>query len=331
MHTHSIEPWRHSHVFLGARHDRHEFRTLCVVALTLAMMVAEIVGGTVFGSMAVIADGWHMSTHAGALGIAAFAYRFARRHAHDPRFSFGTGKLGELAAFTSALILAMIALAIGYEAVTRLGTPVPIDFKEAIALAVVGLGVNLVSAWLLFDSHEHHHHGHGHEHDHEHDHERHHDEHHDHHHHQVHDTNIRAAYVHVLADALTSVLAIVALTCGLVFGWVWMDPLMALVGVVVILSWSYGLIRSAGAVLVDMVPDRHLAATIRQRLEVGDDRVCDLHLWRLGPGHTGVIASMVSDDPQVPSAYKARLDGIEGLSHVTVEVHVCEDHRRKAA
>ncbi len=147
----------------------------------------------------------------------------------------------------------------------------------------------------------------------------------------MHDTNIRAAYVHVLADAVTSVLAIVALTCGLVFGWVWMDPLMALVGVVVILSWSYGLIRSAGAVLVDMVPDRHLAATIRQRLEVGDDRVCDLHLWRLGPGHTGVIASMVSDDPQVPSAYKARLDGIVGLSHVTVEVHVCEDLRRKAA
>ncbi len=159
MHTHSIEPWRHSHVFLGTRHDRHEFRTLCVVALTLAMMVAEIVGGTVFGSMAVIADGWHMSTHAGALGIAAFAYRFARRHAHDPRFSFGTGKLGELAAFTSALILAMIALAIGYEALTRLSAPVPIDFKEAIALAVVGLGVNLVSAWLLFDRHEHHHHG----------------------------------------------------------------------------------------------------------------------------------------------------------------------------
>jgi cation diffusion facilitator family transporter len=325
MHTHSIEPWRHSHVFLGQRHDKHEFRTWCVVALTCAMMVAEIVGGTVFGSMAVVADGWHMSTHAGALGIAAFAYRFARRHARDPRFSFGTGKLGELAAFASALILAMIALAIGYESVTRLAAPVPIDFREAIWLAALGLCVNLASAWLLFDSHEHHHHGHEHAHD---------DDHHDHHHHdrdQGRDLNIRAAYVHVLADALTSVLAIVALTCGLLFGWVWLDPLIALVGVAVILSWSFGLIRNAGAVLVDMVPDRHLAHTIRERVEIDGDRLCDLHLWRLGPGHTGVIASVVSDHPQAPSAYKARLDGIEGLSHVTVEVHLCEDHRQKAA
>jgi cation diffusion facilitator family transporter len=202
---------------------------------------------------------------------------------------------------------------------------VPIDFREAIWLAALGLCVNLASAWLLFDSHEHHHHGHEHAHD---------DDHHDHHHHdrdQGRDLNIRAAYVHVLADALTSVLAIVALTCGLLFGWVWLDPLIALVGVAVILSWSFGLIRNAGAVLVDMVPDRHLAHTIRERVEIDGDRLCDLHLWRLGPGHTGVIASVVSDHPQAPSAYKARLDGIEGLSHVTVEVHLCEDHRQKAA
>jgi cation diffusion facilitator family transporter len=321
MHTHSIDPWRHSHVFLGARHDRHEFRTWCVVALTFAMMLAEVIGGTLFGSMAVVADGWHMSTHAGALGIAAFAYRFARRHARDPRFSFGTGKLGELAAFASAVILALIALAIGYEAATRFAAPVPIDFRQAIWLAALGLGVNLLSAWLLFD-HDEHLHGQTHEHHHDHDHR-------DHHHH--HDTNIRAAYVHVLADALTSVLAIVALSCGLLFGWVWMDPAMALIGVGVILSWSFGLIRVSGAVLVDMVPDRHLAATIRERLEAGDDRVSDLHLWRLGPGHTGVIAAVVSDRPQAPGAYKARLEGIEGLSHVTIEVHPCEDHHRKAA
>jgi len=325
MHTHSIEPWRHSHVFLGARHDRHEFRTWCVVALTFAMMLAEVIGGTLFGSMAVVADGWHMSTHAGALGIAALAYRFARAHARDPRFSFGTGKLGELAAFASALILALIALAIGYEALTRFAAPVAIDFRQAIWLAALGLGVNLLSAWLLFDHDEHHHHGPAHEHHDDHDHHG----HHGHHHH--HDTNIRAAYVHVLADALTSVLAIVALGCGLLFGWVWMDPLMALVGVGVILSWSFGLIRVSGAVLVDMVPDRHLAATIRERLETGDDRVSDLHLWRLGPGHTGVIAAVVSDRPQAPAAYKARLSGIAGLSHVTVEVHACEDHHRKAA
>ncbi|HEY5085019.1 MAG TPA: CDF family Co(II)/Ni(II) efflux transporter DmeF, partial [Rhizomicrobium sp.] len=269
MHTHSVESWQHSHVFLGDKHKHNERRTWIVVALTAAMMLAEIVGGTLFGSMAVVADGWHMSTHAGALAIAALAYRFARRHARDERFTFGTGKVGELAAFTSAVILTMIAGLIGYEAVTRLFAPVPIHFAEAIWLAAIGLAVNLTSAWLLFD------------HDHHHDHD---DHSHDHHHH-AHDTNIRAAYVHVLADAMTSVLAIIALSCGLAFGWVWMDPLMALVGVFVILSWSLGLIRTAGTTLLDMVPDRHLAGTIRQRLEVDGDRVSDLHLWRLGPGH----------------------------------------------
>jgi cation diffusion facilitator family transporter len=328
MHSHSIEPWQHPHVFLGAKHDRHERRTWFVVALTAAMMVAEIVGGTIFGSMAVVADGWHMSTHAGALAIAALAYRFARRHAHDPRFTFGTGKMGELAAFCSAVILALIAAAIGYEALTRLYAPVVIHFREAIALAVVGLAVNLVSAWLLFDE-DHHHGTHAHDNHDQDDHEHAHD--HGHHHHHAHDSNIRAAYVHVLADALTSVLAIIALSCGLVFGWVWMDPLMALVGVAVILSWSFGLMRSSGTVLLDMVPDRHLAGRIRKRLEVDGDRVSDLHLWRLGPGHAGLIAAVVSDRPQAPSFYKHRLEGIAGLSHVTIEVHACEDHKRKAA
>jgi cation diffusion facilitator family transporter len=213
-------------------------------------------------------------------------------------------------------MLALIALLIGYEAVMRLTAPVVIYFREAIGLAVLGLAVNLVSAWLLFDRDEHHAHHHGHHHD---------------HHHHGHDTNLRAAYMHVLADALTSVLAIVALTCALWFGWLWMDPLMALVGVCVILSWSFGLIRAAGAVLLDMVPDRCLAASVRKRLEVDDDRVCDLHLWRLGPGHTGVIAAVVSERPQTPGAYKMRLEGIAGLSHVTVEVHRCPDHARKAA
>ena len=320
MHTHSVEPWQHSHIFLGAKHDRRERRTWLVVALAGAMMVAEIVGGTMFGSMAVVADGWHMSTHAGALAIAAFAYRFARRHARDPRFCFGTGKLGELAAFASAVILALIAGLIGYEAVLRLTAPVVIHFREAIPLAVAGLLVNLASAWLLFDDDHHHAHGAAHG-----------DDSHHHHQHHGHDSNIRAAYVHVLADALTSVLAIVALTCGFFFGWVWLDPLMALVGVAVILSWSFGLIRTSGAVLLDMIPDRHLAGTIREHLELNGDRVCDLHLWRLGPGHTGLIAAVVSDRPQVPSAYKARLAGIEGLSHVTIEVHRCPDHERRAA
>jgi cation diffusion facilitator family transporter len=321
MHTHSIELWQHPHVFLGAKHDRHERRTWFVVALTAAMMVAEIVGGTIFGSMAVVADGWHMSTHAGALAIAALAYCFARRHAHDPRFTFGTGKMGELAAFCSAVILALIAAAIGYEALTRLYAPVVIHFREAIALAVVGLAVNLVSAWLLFDE-DHHHHARAHDDD-DHDHA--------HQHHHAHDSNIRAAYVHVLADVMTSVLAIIALSCGLAFGWVWLDPLMALVGVAVILSWSFGLMRSSGTVLLDMVPDRHLAGRIRKRLEVDGDRVSDLHLWRLGPGHARLIAAVVSDRPLAPSFYKHRLEGIAGLSHVTIEVHACEDHKRKAA
>jgi cation diffusion facilitator family transporter len=314
MHTHSLERWQHSHIFLGAGHDRHARRTLLVVALTAAMMVAEIVGGTIFGSMAVVADGWHMSTHAGALLIAALAYRFARRHADDAQFTFGTGKVGELAAFSSALILALIAGLIGYEAVRRLYAPVGIDFAEATWLAVVGLAVNLASAALLFDG------GHGHDHDR-----------HGHSHGHHHDTNLRAAYVHVLADAMTSVLAIIALLAGRFFGWVWMDPLTALVGVFVILSWSFGLMRTSGAVLLDRVPDARLGQLVRLRLEVGGDRVSDLHLWRLGPGHVGLIASVVSDRPKAPAIYKRRLAGLTGLSHVTIEVHACDDHGRKAA
>jgi len=314
MHTHSLEPWQHSHIFLGSGHDRHERRTLLVVALTATMMVAEIVGGTIFGSMAVVADGWHMSTHAGALLIAALAYRFARRHANDAQFTFGTGKVGELAAFSSALILALIAGLIGYEAVRRLYAPVGIDFAEATWLAALGLAVNLASAALLFDG------GHAHDHGYDHDHHGHH-----------HDANLRAAYVHVLADAMTSVLAIVALLAGRFYGWVWMDPLMALVGVAVILSWSYGLMRSSGSVLLDRVPDTRLERSIRLRLEGGGDRVSDLHLWRLGPGHIGLIASVISDRPKAPAIYKRRLAGLAGLSHVTIEVHACEDHGRKAA
>jgi cation diffusion facilitator family transporter len=329
MHSHSLDAWQHSHVFLGARHDRHERRTWGVVALTAVMMVAEIIGGSLFGSMAVVADGWHMSTHAGALAIAALAYRFARRHARDPRFSFGTGKIGELAAFSSALLLALIALLIGYEAVNRLHAPVPIDFSEATWLAVAGLAVNLASAWLLFDGHHHGHAHHAHDHDHDHDEAEGHHLGHDHHHHHAHDTNLRAAYVHVLADALTSVLAIIALLAGRFYGWVWLDPAMALVGVVVILSWSGGLLRASGAVLLDMQPDRKLPGRIRKALETGGDRVSDLHLWRLGPGHFGLIVAIVSDRPRDPNAYKQRLAGFSGLSHITVEVHRC--HAREAA
>ena len=311
MHTHSLDAWRHAHDYLGARHHHNERRTMLVVALTAVMMVAEIAGGHIYGSMALVADGWHMSTHAGALGIAALAYWFARRHTRDPRFTFGTGKLGELAAFASAIILLLVALFIGYESVERLLAPVAIDFDQAILIAVVGLVVNIVSAWMLYDSHDH---AHAHAHDHGHD---------GHHHHHA-DHNMRAAYIHVLADAMTSVLAIVALGAGRLYGWSFLDPVMGLVGTVVIASWSVSLLRSAGAVLVDAVPDDRLQATVRRRLEIDGDKLCDLHLWRLGPGHTAVIASIVSDAPQAPDAYKARLRGVPGLSHVTIEVHRCK-------
>jgi cation diffusion facilitator family transporter len=248
MHTHTLDAWRHEHIFLGARHDENERRTWVVVGVTAAMMVVEIIGGTVFGSMALVADGWHMSTHAGALAIAALAYRFARRHAHNEHFAFGTGKVGELAGFSSALILAVIALLIGYESALRLLNPVSISFGQAIAIAVVGLAVNLGSARLLGEGHEH-------------------EDHHDH--------NLRSAYLHVLADALTSVLAIAALVAGRFYGWVWMDPLMGMVGALVIAHWSLGLLRASGAVLLDTVPDTRLARNIKEHLEVGTDRVSD--------------------------------------------------------
>lgn len=304
MHSHSIEKWEHKHAFLGDRHDRHERRTWLVVALTAVMMIAEIVGGALYGSMALIADGWHMSTHAGALAIAAFAYRFARKYAHDPRFTFGTGKLGELAGFASATILMIVALLIGYESAQRLYSPVPIHFNQAIGIAVAGLMVNLASAYLLKDDdHGHDDHGNGHHHEH------------------GHDSNLRAAYLHVLADALTSVLAIGGLLTARQYGWQWIDPAVGILGGLVIAFWSVGLLRSSGMILLDALPDRSLVEGIKTRLEIDTDRVSDLHLWRLGPGHTALLVSIVAHDPQDPAIYKERLKDLPRLSHVTVEVH----------
>jgi len=317
MHSHTLDDWRHDHVFLGAQHDRNERRTWLVVALTATMMVVEIVGGSVFGSMALLADGWHMSTHAGALGIAAFAYRFARSHARDPRFAFGTGKLGDLAGFTSAIVLAIIALAIGYESVVRLFQPVSIRYDEAIAIAVVGLAVNLVSAWLLGGGEHHHDHGHAHD-------SHGHDDDHDHHSHGHHDHNLRSAYWHVLADAFTSVLAIAGLLSARFYGWTWADPAIGIVGAVVIARWSWGLIRDAGAVLLDAAPNRALEEAIRGKLEAGHDRIADLHIWRLGPGHYGAIVSLVADTPLPVDHYKGLLAGLPQLSHTTIEVNRCE-------
>jgi cation diffusion facilitator family transporter len=314
VHSHSIDQWTHDHVFLGSRHDRHERRTWFVVALTATMMVGEIVVGWLSGSMALLADGWHMATHAAALGIAALAYLFARRQAGNSHFTFGTGKFGDLAAFSSAIILSMIAVQIAYESAVRLLHPVPIAYGEAIAVAALGLVVNIVSAWLLRDDHDHHH-GHGHDHDHAHSRSHHH-----------HDNNLRAAYVHVMADAVTSILAITALLVAMYAQWVWADPAVGIIGSLVIASWAYGLLRASGAVLLDVNADKNLEMVIRDRLETKGDRVTDLHLWQVGPGHRAAVISVVSDHPLPPATYKRRLDGLRGLSHVTIEVETCRPH-----
>src|SRR4051794_31495722 len=274
MHSHSLDQWTHDHVFLGQQHAQNERRTWFVVALTAVMMVGEIVAGSLFGSMALLADGWHMATHAAALGIAALAYYFARSQARNSHFPFGTGKFGDLAAFASAVILAIVALQIAFESLERLVNPVAIAYREAIAVAVLGLAVNLVSAFLLREDHDAHHHGHAHGshpgHSHVHGHR---------------DNNLRAAYIHVLADAATSVLAIAALVSAMYFGWSWADPVVGIIGAVVIASWAVGLVRASGSVLLDVNSDRKMEGLIRQRLETRGDRVTDLHLWQIGPGH----------------------------------------------
>ncbi|MDK4733148.1 CDF family Co(II)/Ni(II) efflux transporter DmeF [Rhizobium sp. CNPSo 3490] len=322
-----VKALEHDHVFLGADHLRNERRIWLVIALTAVMMVAEIAAGTVYGSMALVADGWHMSTHASALLISALAYLFARRQARNPRFTFGTGKLGDLAGFASAIVLALIALLMAWESLLRLSNPVPIGFAQAIAVAVIGLAVNLASAWLLAGgghaAHAHHAHAHGH---HAHGHHAHHHGHgghgdHAHHHAEAGDNNIRAAYLHVMADALTSVLAIAALTLGSLYGWLWLDPIMGIVGGLVIANWSWSLLKSSGGVLLDVMPEGEiLPSEIRQAIETEEDRITDLHVWQVGPGHHAAIVAVVTSQPRDPAFYKDRLSALEELSHVTVEV-----------
>ena len=326
-----LERWRHDHVFLGAQHGTHERRTWAVVALTTVMMIAEIGGGAWSGSMALIADGLHMSTHVAALSIAALAYSFARRHVGNDWFSFGTGKIGELAAFASAVILAMVALLIGYELVMRVIHPVTIAFREAIPIALLGLGVNLLSAVLL---HDHDHHGHA-DHDHEAELEeaRDHDHHHDHDHDQA--TTMTTTTIAPITPTTISAPPISMCSpmpsprCWRFRRWS-RRPISTspgsirspgFLGMIVITVWAYSLIKSAAAVLLDAVPSRSRAGLIRQRLEIESDRVTDLHVWRLGPGHLGVLAVIVSEHPRAPDYYKARLAGIEGLSHVSIEVN----------
>ncbi|MDH7800189.1 MULTISPECIES: CDF family Co(II)/Ni(II) efflux transporter DmeF [unclassified Rhizobium] len=323
----------HDHVFLGQNHKRNERRVWMVIALTTVMMVAEIVAGNWYGSMALTADGWHMSTHAGAMLISALAYLYARREARNPRFTFGTGKFGDLAGFASAIVLAVVALLIASESAMRLINPVEIDFNQAIFVAVIGLAVNLASAVLLKDDH-HHGHDHGGSHAHHgqgshahHDHGSHAGHHGAHAHHVDHDAkggrdnNLRAAYLHVLADALTSVLAIVALLLGKWNGWSFLDPAMGIVGGLVIAHWSWGLIRLTAATLLDAVPQAEdLPQEIRQSVETEEDRITDLHVWQVGPGHHAAIVAIHSQVPKAPAFYKQKLAAIHELSHVTVEV-----------
>jgi cation diffusion facilitator family transporter len=399
----------HNHVFLGSGHERNERRTWMVIALCSVMMVVEIVGGLLFGSIALVADGLHMSTHASALLLAALAYNYARRHCNDERFSFGTGKLGDLAGFSSAIILAMIALLIGYEALTRFIWPVAINFNEAIPIAVLGLIVNVASVLLLGGGGHHHEHGHSHDHaasGHHHDDGRdiaassgpmrleifedgvpprfrlsfsgkaieaddvsvetvrpdgtqqifamsaryrylesigeipephefvarvsldrggevHSVEFAEHEHAQgsAHrDNNMRAAVVHVLGDAAVSVFVIIGLLLGRFLGWAWMDPVVGLVGAVVISAWAYTLIRDTGAILLDMTPDRGMAERMRAVIETDGDRLTDFHLWRLGPGHLGAIVSVATQQPRGADYYQSLLKRFRSLSHVTVQV-----------
>jgi cation diffusion facilitator family transporter len=326
----------HDHIFLGKDHDKAERRTWAVILLCTVMMIVEIIGGALFGSLALIADGLHMSTHAGALLLAALAYTYARKYAGDRSFSFGTGKFGDLAGYSSAIVLAMIALLIGYEALSRLLNPVAISFREAIPIAVLGLAVNVVSAWLLSGGHQHDH-GQAHEHSHDqaHSHEHGHGEEHRHadgpepafdhghgHEHGTHhrDNNMRAAVIHVMADAAVSVLVIVGLVLARAFGWLWMDPLAGLIGALVIANWSMGLLRDTGSILLDRTPDPRMAERVRQVIESEGDHVTDLHLWRLGPGHLGAIVSVATTEKREAAYYRQRLAKFADLSHVTVEV-----------
>jgi cation diffusion facilitator family transporter len=309
MHTTDISAWKHEHNFTDDTSSA-EKRTRRVVVLTAAMMLIEIVAGYFFRSMALLADGWHMGTHVAAFALAAVAYAYGRRHAKDARFTFGTGKVGVLGAFTSAVVLSIIALLIAADSIHRLLVPQTIHFREAIIIAIVGLIVNLLSAFMLKDNHHHHHHGHDHSHAHTH-----------------HDLNLKAAYIHVLADTFTALGAVFALTAGYFLHWVWLDPAMGLVGTVVILSWAWTLLRDSGSILLDHVPaSSDLPVVIREGIESdGDSKISDLHIWQVGTGKFAAIIGVVAHHPRTPDEYRAALKIHEELVHVTVEVHTCDE------
>jgi cation diffusion facilitator family transporter len=304
MHIHTLDQWRHSHDFTFI-HEKGERRTKQVLILTVLTMAAEVVAGTAFGSMALLADGWHMGTHAAAFGITLFAYRYSKQHASDSRFAFGTGKVSVLGGFASAVALAVVALVMAFESIRRLFAPQVIYFNEAIAVAVLGLTVNVICAFMLQDRHMH---------DGDHAHENSHD----------HDHNLKGAYLHVIADAMTSVLAIIALCFAKFFGWNWLDPVIGIAGAMVISRWSYGLLADTSSILLDHTIDEKSALAITQNIESdADNRVSDIHVWKVGPMDYAVMISIVTHFPKHPDDYKKLLSHYGELSHITIEVNPC--------
>lgn len=322
MHIYKLDSWRHRHDY-AVKNAKGEKRTLYVLLLTGVTMVVEIIAGTLFGSMALLADGWHMGTHVAAFTITIIAYRYARKHAQDPIYSFGTGKVNVLGGFASAVALAVVALMILIESVERIFSPHTIHFNEAIAVAFIGLAINIFSAFLLKD---HHHHDHSHDHSHGHGHEQEHSHDHDHDHsHKQEDHNLKAAYIHVLADATTSLFAIIALVFGKYFGWNWLDPIMGIVGTLIITRWAYGLLKDTSPILLDAsLKNLDKDLIVKAIEEDKDNRIVDLHIWRLGANHYAAIISLVTHYPQSAEHYKELLKDFKDLEHITIEVNVCK-------
>jgi len=305
MHAHSLEDWQHSHEF-SVKNDKGERRTHYVLILTAIVMFIEIVAGSIYGSMALLADGWHMGTHVAAFMITIFAYRYARQHADNPAYAFGTGKVSVLGGFASAIALAVVALVMLIESMQRIIDPQTIYFNEAIAVACLGLLVNIISAFLLKDDHHHHHHE-------------------GEHHHHHHDHNLKAAYMHVLADALTSLLAIIALVLGKYFGWNWLDPIMGIVGAIIITRWAYGLLKQTSPILLDGSIDADYLSGIKETIEKDSDNlISDIHIWKVGANHYAAIISIVTHYPKPTQYYKDLLKDFHKLSHTTIEVYACE-------
>jgi cation diffusion facilitator family transporter len=308
MHIENLKQWQHTHDY-SHQSDKAEKSTLYVLILTAITMIVEIIAGTFYGSMALLADGWHMGTHVAAFMITVFAYRYARKHAENPAFAFGTGKVTVLGGFASAIALAVVALVMLIESIHRIIEPQAIHFNEAIAVACIGLLVNIISVFLLKDDHHHDHdHSHAHEHGHHHDH------------------NLKAAYMHVLADALTSLLAIIALLSGKLMGWTWMDPIMGIVGAIIITRWAIGLVKQSGPILLDASIEPDYVQKITKVIEDdSDNKIVDLHIWRVSENHYAAIISLVTHFPKDTKYYRDLLDEFSRLSHITIEVHKCNE------